>query len=305
MSVALSVVLCTPNPRSGGLGRTLAALQTQTLPPGEWELLLIQPASGERAAAPESVGWHPHGRIVSAPAPGLTPARRSGIAAAQGRLLVFVDDDHRLAPDYLEQALALSGRHPRIGAFGGNVSPGFETPPAAELAPWLEYLGLRHTSRALWSNHERPSPSLPRGAGLCVRSQVSDRYTTLFQTDARRGELDKMAPTTSVGADYDLALCACDLGLGTAIFPELRLTRAISSAQASAESLVALAEATHYQLTRLAALRDARRPAPDESRSQKIMLLLADWTHSKLARRFRRAARRGAKAARRDLQHGN
>ena len=44
----LSVVICTHNQRKDYLQRTLEALKAQTLPPAQWELLLIDNASDEK-----------------------------------------------------------------------------------------------------------------------------------------------------------------------------------------------------------------------------------------------------------------
>ena len=56
-----------------------------------------------------NISWHPNGRHVREDELGLTPARLRGVAEAVAELLVFVDDDNILDPDYLEQACGSSG----------------------------------------------------------------------------------------------------------------------------------------------------------------------------------------------------
>ncbi len=99
----LSVIICTHNPRADFLRRTLDALKEQTLARGEWELVLVDNASKTAVAGAWDLAWHPRGRHVREEELGLTHARFRGIREATGAVLVFVDDDNILAPDYLQQ----------------------------------------------------------------------------------------------------------------------------------------------------------------------------------------------------------
>ena len=103
----ISVILCTHNPRKDYLRRVLAGLRAQTLPLHQWELLLVDNASAASLAGRFDLSWHPNARHVREEELGLTPARLRGIREASGAILVFVDDDTVLAPDYLEQALTV------------------------------------------------------------------------------------------------------------------------------------------------------------------------------------------------------
>src|SRR5690348_12350374 len=100
----LSVIICTHNHRLEYLSRTLEALRVQTLPMAEWELLLIDNASRSAVAASVNLTWHPNARHIREEVLGLTPARLRGIQEARGKLVVFVDDDNLLDPDYLTNA---------------------------------------------------------------------------------------------------------------------------------------------------------------------------------------------------------
>ncbi|MBN1680759.1 MAG: glycosyltransferase family 2 protein [Anaerolineae bacterium] len=53
---------------------------------------------------------------------GLSGARNSGIAAAQGDVLVFFDDDAFAEPDWLEQ-LAAAYADPQVAGVGGEIEP--------------------------------------------------------------------------------------------------------------------------------------------------------------------------------------
>src|SRR6516165_1100002 len=130
MQASTSVILCTHNPRPEYLVRVVASLRGQTLPAKEWELLLIDNASKQTLAQTVDVSWHSRGRHIREDELGLTAARLRGIQEASGELLVFVDDDNLLRPDFLARATAISARCPDLGTFGaGILEPEFEVQP--------------------------------------------------------------------------------------------------------------------------------------------------------------------------------
>src|ERR1700724_388037 len=105
MCLEISVIICTYNPRMDYLARVLSALQAQTLAREHWELLLIDNASNQPLRGRIDLSWHQHAKHVTEQKLGLTFARLRGIRESACELLVFVDDDNVLDPDYLEQAM--------------------------------------------------------------------------------------------------------------------------------------------------------------------------------------------------------
>jgi glycosyltransferase involved in cell wall biosynthesis len=107
MTCALSVIICTHNPRADYFAKALAGLRAQEpLAVGQrWELLIIDNASDPSLASQIDLSWHPDARIVQEPRLGLTFARLRGCEEARNAILVFVDDDNILAPDYLRRAV--------------------------------------------------------------------------------------------------------------------------------------------------------------------------------------------------------
>ena len=101
----LSAIICTHNPRPDYLTRCLTSLEAQTLPREKWELILVDNASVSDKAPRPDLSWHPQSRLVYEEELGLTPARLRGIRETTGDLLVFVDDDNVLDPDFLETAV--------------------------------------------------------------------------------------------------------------------------------------------------------------------------------------------------------
>lgn len=152
----VSVVIPTHNPRMDYLARVIDALRQQTLAKDLWELVIIDNGSREALAVASSqssgvsrktnivdLSWHPNARIVREEQLGLTFARLRGFAEAKGELIVLVDDDNVLAPDYLQTAMRLAQKHPKLGAFGGKCLPEFEVEPPEWLKARGKGLGLR------------------------------------------------------------------------------------------------------------------------------------------------------------------
>ena len=94
------------------------------------------------------LSWHTNARIVREEELGLTFARLRGFAEAKGELIVMVDDDNVLAPDYLESAVRSAQERPGLGAFGGKCLPEFEVKPDGWLASVRSGLGLRDLGEA-------------------------------------------------------------------------------------------------------------------------------------------------------------
>jgi glycosyltransferase involved in cell wall biosynthesis len=231
--IRLSVLLCTHNPHPGRLSRCLAGLGQQTLDPSCWELVVIDNASTPPLhRADFAREGTPDPRLICEPELGLTPARLAGIAAARGEVLVFVDDDNVLAPDYLEQALALLDSEPRIGAAGGILEGEFEVPPPRWMRPYINLLGIRDFGprpiQALIYN--QVGPWEPIGAGMVIRRAIACHYARLA-CDPRRRSLDRRGRGLASCGDTDMARCAPELGFSLAYEPGLRLVHLMPAAR--------------------------------------------------------------------------
>jgi glycosyltransferase involved in cell wall biosynthesis len=241
MQASVSVILCTHNPRPDYLSRVLAALRRQTLPTEQWEFLLIDNASEHPLGEIWDISWHSRGRHIRENKLGLTAGRLRGIRESSGELLVFVDDDNVLAPDFLVQATAISARHPIVGAFGaGILGPEFELQPPAELRPYLPRLALRSTQLALWSNNVKDFQSTPWGAGLCVTRRVADSYWKFVEDLGINAVLDRRGKKLFSSGDTVFSRVAAQAGLAFGVFPELRITHLISARRLRQHYLVQL-----------------------------------------------------------------
>ena len=256
-----SVVICTHNPRPDYLDRCLAALKAQTLDIARWDLLVIDNLCDDPLAPRIDLSWHPRARNFREETLGLTPARLRGIAEARAELLVFVDDDNVLAPDYLAVALKVAAEKPFLGAWSGGCEPDFEAPPPPWLRRYWGNLALRQVDRDLWSNSPRDPNSLPCGAGLCVRRDVAAHYLMLNLTGQRSFQLDRAGKSLVSAGDQDLAACACDIGYGVGVIAALRLTHLIPAGRLTLDYQARLAEGIHFSAVILAFLRGSEQAA--------------------------------------------
>jgi glycosyltransferase involved in cell wall biosynthesis len=243
----LSVILPTRNPNPGRLHRTLAGLAAQTLDRAQWEVLLVDNASDQPWELPAGLvaGW-PGFQRLSEPVIGLTPARLRGIQAACGDVLVFVDDDNVLAPDYLAHALRLFTGQPRLAAAGGPVRPEWETPPPQWTHEFHGLLALRDLGTEIKICRGGPGARWPDfapvGAGLVVRRTGAQAYADALDQDPARRALDRIGRSLGSGGDNDLVFTLLHAGGDIGYFPELQLTHLMPASRLDASYLARLNE---------------------------------------------------------------
>lgn len=233
--IVLSVIICTHNPRPQYLERVLIALKAQTLPLGEWELLLVDNASNEPLSEQIDLSWHPFARHVREEELGLTSARLRGIIEASADLLVFVDDDNELDSNFLAEAIDIGGAYPFLGAWGGTILPEFEVAPDPQIEPYMHRLAIRSISEPYWGNLIGEGRSEPCGAGLCVRKGVALAYRAACESESYRKFLDRRGKELTSSGDTDLIFCSLKLGLGWGNFPQLHLTHLIPAERLTKE----------------------------------------------------------------------
>jgi glycosyltransferase involved in cell wall biosynthesis len=293
----LSVIICTHNPRPDYLQRCIDALRSQTFSSQGWELLLVDNRSDEPVAERVDLSWHPVARIVREETPGLTAARLRGIRESKGNLLVFVDDDNVLDPDFLEVAQHTSDESPFLGSWSGQCRPAFEIKPPEWTRRYWGNLVIREFDRDIWSNLPRLPESMPCGAGLCIRRSVALHYLDLHKSGKRPFQFDRNGKSLLSGGDNDLAACACDIGLGVGLMSSLKLTHLISSERLTEDYLVRLCEGIFCS----AVVLDHFRSPDSGSTSYKIRwhepvrALLASGPHRRIQFACLRGRRRGLK----------
>jgi len=230
--IELSVIVCSHNPRADFLRRTLAGLRAQTLALARWEFILVDNASDQPLVTEWDLSWHPNARHVREEKKGLTPARLRGIREAKGDLLLFVDDDNELAPDFLSETIRVATEYPYLGVFGAGVLvPEFEVEPPPELKDRVRMLALRTVSEVVWSGNPRDFSCMPFGAGMCVTRQVGLAYERLLDALGVSDVVDRQGQRLFSGGDDLFSWAAAGIGLGFGLFPRLRLTHLIGASR--------------------------------------------------------------------------
>lgn len=241
MPCAVTVVIPTYNPDPSRFGQTLQGLARQKLPRPQWEILIVDNASNAEIGTP--AGDLPC-RIVREQKPGLTSARKAGLRHAAGEIVVFVDDDNVLAPDYLEQTLAAFARLPRVGALGGKSLPSFETEPPAWASEFVSLLALRDLGDSeLVSNGLRSANATtnvypkfaPQGAGMAVRREAIQPW---FESSSRL--TDRCGADLTSSGDNDIVFSIMEAGWEVAYLPQLVLTHLIPAARLTPDYLARL-----------------------------------------------------------------
>ena len=227
----ISVVICSHNSRLDYLQRVLDALQAQTMPLADWELIVVDNASREPLGPRIELSWHKQAIVARNLVPeaeaSLVDARSIGVRQSAGEMVVFVDDDNVLASNYLEEVHRISTDWPHLGTWGGNISLCYEK-PELKLPPSLEgLLCCRDIDAPIWSNVRDHHESTPWGAGLCVRREVVVAHLQRLSEEPDRRQLDPFGREMRFGGDTDMVYTGLGLGLGKGVFPSLNLTHLI------------------------------------------------------------------------------
>jgi glycosyltransferase involved in cell wall biosynthesis len=233
----LTVIVCTHNPRDDFFDETLSSIRAQTPLGGgrEWELLVIDNKSLDPLTTRIDLSWHPHARIVREDRIGLTYARIRSFQEARGDILVYVDDDNVLSPEYLGVVVGAFDAEPKVGAVGGRVFPRYEVLPP----PWFPELGISLACRDLgdapifadWRGLTAASRTYPEcapiGAGMGIRRSAYASYVESAMRDAVRIGLGRHGVDLSSGEDNDMIMTVLEQGWSVAYWPELRLEHLI------------------------------------------------------------------------------
>ncbi|MBV8424588.1 MAG: glycosyltransferase [Candidatus Eremiobacteraeota bacterium] len=138
MSIAATLQLCTYN-RAHLLARVLDACFEQNLLAAEYEVVLVNDGSRDdterviasaRSRAPVAF------TAITQPNGGLARARNTGIAAARGERIIFIDDDVLPMPNFVGEHLRASARRPNAVVRGAVIEvDSFDKLPAPFWTP--------------------------------------------------------------------------------------------------------------------------------------------------------------------------
>jgi glycosyltransferase involved in cell wall biosynthesis len=293
-----SVLVCSHNPKERHFTRTLLSLRQQTLAQDLWELLLIDNASDPPLANRVDLSWHPRAQHLREEQVGKTNAFLRGLAASTGPVLVIVDDDNVLAPDYLQQAMAIGTANPNLGAWGGNVILQFEEPPPQWTRPFWTFLAEQVVTTDRMVCNVQLSQPLPVGAGCCLRRIVAERYAAHVANSPWRRSLGPTGKDLMRCEDTDLVLTAGELGLFRGVFQSLRLDHLIPPERLREDYLLRLVEGIQFSSQILEMCRETDKRPPRVNWWWWLKYYADCVTKFGRKRRFFKAYKRGQRKAR-------
>jgi glycosyltransferase involved in cell wall biosynthesis len=181
----ITVILCTYN-RCQSLARALDSIAVSVVPKTiEWEVLVVDNNSSDQTEAVVkdfSHRFRGRFRYLFEPRQGKSYALNSGIGEARGDILVFVDDDVIVEPEWL-QNLTSALHDSELAGCGGRILPqqGFVPPN------WLALDGPYNLVGALCAYFDlgdvsRELRDPPFGANMAFRKEMFARYGD-FRTD--------------------------------------------------------------------------------------------------------------------------
>jgi glycosyltransferase involved in cell wall biosynthesis len=217
--VRCSVVICTFNGEAR-IRSTLSAL-ARCVVDFPVEIILVDNNSHDATAAVAQEFWdqcvsgHCTFRAVHEAEPGVAFARRAGVRAARGDIIVFCDDDNWLHPEYLKIAVEVM-QNPEIGAAGGRSEPRIDGPiPSFMYGAGPDYaIGMQ----ALETGDVTDSRGFLWTAGLAVR-----RLDMVRLYECPGFPLLSGRKGTCLAAGEDAEICAGLVLLGLRLYYDERL----------------------------------------------------------------------------------
>lgn len=173
----ISVILCTYN-RERYLYNVLHSIVAGTLQPKEYEIVLVDNNSTDHTREEcrrFKADWPEVSlRYCFEPQQGLSHARNRGIREAKGDVLVYVDDDALVNPEYLETYANFFARNPQAVAAGGPILPQYD---GCEEPAWMSHYTRQLITGKLYlgeKEREFPHEAFPGGGNAAYRKSVFD-----------------------------------------------------------------------------------------------------------------------------------
>jgi len=175
-----SVVVCTRN-RASQLVEALTSFTELNIPAGTaWEVVVVDNGSTDSTAeVVRSFEERLPIRRVFEPKAGISNARNAATAAAQGKYIVWTDDDVHVDPNWLAAFLEAFKRWPEAAVFGGRIILNLVPPTPDWFRDDYEHLKKRLAARDFGPD---PLPlsiekdHIPYGACYAVRADVHKQY---------------------------------------------------------------------------------------------------------------------------------
>ncbi len=177
--IRISLVIATYN-RAEALIGALRSVVQQTLPPTEWECVVVDNRSTDDTAARFADFAARYSdrqlRMVREERQGLSHARNCGIEASRGELIAIIDDDERINPDFLAAYVELFDQYPEAMSAGGRVIAAYEEVPRPH---WMSRFTEEPIANPMdYGDQVREFPvgRIPAGGNMAFRREVFVRF---------------------------------------------------------------------------------------------------------------------------------
>ena len=174
----LSLIISTYN-RSDLLIGALQSVVQQSADPRLWECIVVNNNSTDDTLArfEEFAAKHPdfNLRIVTETTQGLSYARNRGIRESEGEYIAIIDDDERIAKEFIEAYIELFDTTPDAMAAGGPIVAEYQT----RRPRWMSCFTERPIANTMyWGDKVREFPKgrVPGGGNMALRRSAVRRY---------------------------------------------------------------------------------------------------------------------------------
>lgn len=273
----IDVCLCTHNPRPEILAKVLASVRNQSVAGDTFRFLVVDNASSPPLDESLLAPFAQKGvmaRMVREPALGIARARLRAIVETDGEMLLFVDDDNELMPDYIAEGIEFAALHKDVGCFGGKLLLPPDMHPATWVEPFLPYLAIKDLGEepvfgksATWVEWEPPT------AGAFIKRPVLSLYKQRADNDKNIFKLGRTGMKNLSSCEDALIMSgAFPLGLSNAYNPKLVLYHHLDAKRFKLRYLIRLMHAYGVSQIFLEFLLNGPRPVPSYYSSGKQIL---------------------------------
>ncbi len=211
----ITVIICCFNSASR-IGPTLEHISKQELDDLSCELLIIDNNCDDNTVELAIKVWKENDApfplaVVRESNPGLSNARKAGVLAARGEIIVFCDDDNWLNVNYLKVAFELFRNDKKIFGACGFCQPVAEIP----LPDWFdEYAPFYACGLPLIENNQL---LVLRGAGMIVKAKI---LKALYMKGINHFSSDRKGEELSSGGDDEISFWLKSIG-GKVVYSEM------------------------------------------------------------------------------------
>ena len=199
----ISVIICCYN-SSTRIKLTLQHLAAQNLDGLTCEVVVVDNNSTDQTIELSRSTWEEFGepfplRVVIEKEPGLSNARKAGVIAAQGEIIIFCDDDNWLDNNYLTVAYQTMSLNKRIGVLAGQSRAVSDI----EIPTWFyTYYGWYACGVLAMESGDVTTRKWVWGAGMVLRRDIMLKMYSIFS----HLTTDRKGTDLSSGGDVEICL---------------------------------------------------------------------------------------------------